>query len=436
MALKLKAKSLTEAFIQTKLSHPPESVEEVLDFGPNREKGLYLRLSPSETKTFIFQYRFDGKARRVVLDQWEEGIYGLEDAREAVRAARLELSRAKRAGTGDPLRRQYSSQKKGNTAGQLVPDVLEAYFRSTPFLDKRESTQSGYRRALTRHFKDKFPKRLVTSIRTEDISEVLDEIGPDNPVMQNRAYAIIRVFWSWASAMYPIGMNVDFNALRRDYVTSEEERERYLSDDELRRIWKACEDPDTWKSKDDGIECNKVFGKFIQFVICTGQRNTETRMMLPKHVSSISYSRNSDGKELKAKTWTIPSGTTKGAVINVVPLNELAQGILSDLPKTKEYQWFTRGDGDKPLGINFKKPIAAINKAAEIEEPWSLHDLRRTVRTNLPRCGCPDHVAELIIGHRKNKLARTYDRYAYLEEKAAAMDGWGQLLQRIVRSVK
>ncbi len=55
---------------------------------------------------------------------------------------------------------------------------------------------------------------------------------------------------------------------------------------------------------------------------------------------------------------------------------------------------------------------------------WTLHDLRRTMRTGLGRIGVPPHIAELLINHVKGGIEAVYDRYSYAAEKRDALARW------------
>jgi integrase len=48
---------------------------------------------------------------------------------------------------------------------------------------------------------------------------------------------------------------------------------------------------------------------------------------------------------------------------------------------------------------------------------WSAHDLRRTVRTHLAAMGCPDKVAENMLGHIDSSIEGVYNRHGYTEHK-------------------
>jgi integrase len=57
---------------------------------------------------------------------------------------------------------------------------------------------------------------------------------------------------------------------------------------------------------------------------------------------------------------------------------------------------------------------------------WSPHDLRRTVRTQLSAMGCPDSVAEAVLGHIQAGVAGVYNRHQYDAERRH----WLTLLDR------
>jgi integrase len=70
----------------------------------------------------------------------------------------------------------------------------------------------------------------------------------------------------------------------------------------------------------------------------------------------------------------------------------------------------------------WSKSKREIDKVAKLKDPWTLHDLRRTVRTGLGKLGVQPHVAEAALNHPPPKLIRTYDRNTYAAEKRDALD--------------
>ena len=63
---------------------------------------------------------------------------------------------------------------------------------------------------------------------------------------------------------------------------------------------------------------------------------------------------------------------------------------------------------------------------------WVYHDIRRTVRSRLAELRVPFEIAERVLNHAMTKLERVYNRHAYREEKAAALQLWADRLAVIV----
>jgi integrase len=55
---------------------------------------------------------------------------------------------------------------------------------------------------------------------------------------------------------------------------------------------------------------------------------------------------------------------------------------------------------------------------------WTAHDLRRSTRTGLARLGCPQPVAEALLGHTKGGIIGVYDLHRYTEEGGEWLQRW------------
>ena len=58
--------------------------------------------------------------------------------------------------------------------------------------------------------------------------------------------------------------------------------------------------------------------------------------------------------------------------------------------------------------------------------PWTLHDIRRSVATEMARLGIPGDHVERVLGHVLGGVKEVYQHYDYLAEKRAALDLWGE----------
>ena len=65
-------------------------------------------------------------------------------------------------------------------------------------------------------------------------------------------------------------------------------------------------------------------------------------------------------------------------------------------------------------------------------EPWTIHDLRRTVGTGLGKLGISRFIIARVLNHADRTVTGIYDRYEYLNEKRHALDAWGQYLENLI----
>jgi len=71
---------------------------------------------------------------------------------------------------------------------------------------------------------------------------------------------------------------------------------------------------------------------------------------------------------------------------------------------------------------------AALQRVQHGLPPFTLHDLRRTARTQLAALGVRRQVAERCLGHAIRGVEGTYDRHDYFKERRAALEQWTGVL--------
>lgn len=91
----------------------------------------------------------------------------------------------------------------------------------------------------------------------------------------------------------------------------------------------------------------------------------------------------------------------------------------------------SRSGGIKPVSAS------ALNQALATVERWPegllIHDLRRTVRTQLSEMGgVPMEVAELCLNHRPKGVHGVYDRAERFDERAVALQRWADRLDELL----
>ena len=60
--------------------------------------------------------------------------------------------------------------------------------------------------------------------------------------------------------------------------------------------------------------------------------------------------------------------------------------------------------------------------------PFTIHDLRRTMRTHLSKLGVNRFVAERCLNHKIPNVEGIYDAHDYLEERRVALTKWAEFL--------
>jgi integrase len=131
----------------------------------------------------------------------------------------------------------------------------------------------------------------------------------------------------------------------------------------------------------------------------------------------------------------IPAERYKSDHVHVVPLVDEAAKILSHVLTTSAGR-----SGDFIFsGTDGRKPIAGWPKAQErmmravcavsgdrTMEPWTPHDLRRTVATQIAeQLGVGgEQLIKRVLGHADRSVTAIYNRYGYVKEMRAVLEQW------------
>jgi len=126
--------------------------------------------------------------------------------------------------------------------------------------------------------------------------------------------------------------------------------------------------------------------------------------------------------------WTIPAERFKSDAVHRVPLSDAVMQLLDELPRFGGFL-FTL-NGHRPVN-SFSKAKARLD-ALMGASGWVVHDLRRVVRSKLASLRVPDPIAEMVLGHGRRGLQRTYDLHTYEAEMREALEQWASKLRDIV----
>ena len=395
--------------------------------------GLYLLLQPSGSKSWAYRYRFDGRTRKLTIGRYPK--IGLADARELARKAELQIKQDR-----DPA---IKAPKRGEkTVEELCRDFVSVYaIHHTRERSWREAARilglepdpdrPGQLR-LTKskgEVLSKWKDRAIQSIAGADVIDLIDGVfARGATIAANRTLAAVRKLFAWAVSRKLLAVSPCAGVRA---VAKERARQRVLQPQELRAVWKAAE----------GL--GGPAGNAYKLLILSGQRK-----------SQVCLARFEDF-DLMERLWSIPAGQegSKNAVPHVLPITAEIEAIVNACPYRRGYL-FSTTMGAKPLtlGDKIKKQIDALaleelrretidrgDDPAQVKlEPWTNHDLRRTMRTGLSALAVPggDLVREIVIGHVRPGVSGIYDVHKYLPEKKACLELWAARVRDIVSPLR
>ena len=267
---------------------------------------------------------------------------------------------------------------------------------------RRPHTHHEYARTLKGYFP--FGNTNLGDVTKLDLSQKLARLK-DTPSQQNHAAVYAKIFFNWAiSEGY-----LETNPLQHYKQGKKVRRKRVLTDDELRAVWSAAG------------EVGGIFGVIVKLIMLTGQRRGEIAALLESY-----YSHNQ-------QTVTLPGELTKNHLEHTFPVGAMAVQLITEQiaadGRDSKFLFPSRTSIERPFNgwSKCKKELDTLAKIAH----WTLHDLRRTFRTNLGRLKVRPDIAERLVNHMsaRTEMEETYDLYTYLPEMREAMEKWEAFVQ-------
>jgi integrase len=336
-------------------------------------------------KSFVAVSR-DPRGKQVWHTIGSTELYKVEEARELARTA----IKAIKAG----------ESRAGPQSFEAVAELwLERHVEA-----KGLRTALQIRQYLNLHILTEWKSRDFEAIRRSDVAALLDKIQDSSgPVAADKVLAHISSLCNWYAARNDKYSSPIVRGMSRSNARGRA-RERILSDDELRAVWKQA-------------ETNGGFGAFIQLLLLTGQRRDKVVKMKWDDLTA-------DG------TWIIATEPREKPNAGELVLPQVALDIINAQPRLVGNPYVCAGRGGLPMDSDTRKKAFAA-KLPPMPQ-WGLHDLRRTARSLMTRAGISSEVAERVLGHTIGGVEGIYNRHRYAEEKAHALRALAGLIDKIV----
>ena len=315
--------------------------------------GLAVRVYPSGIKSFVFDWRQNGRQRRIVIGK--PPVWTIGKAR--LHASRLRL----KAGTGGIVAPER---------GGRVADLIEQW-REVVRLTRRPNTVKSYNQMIA-HILAAFGKFEPRMITRNAIEAWHGSLAQAMPITANRALATLSAFLSWLQHDGRVDRNVAKGVKRRP----ENQRQVFLDADEINRAHGLL-----------SADSNRRAALALRLALLTGCRIGEALTI------------TSDQIDAGRAVWIKPHGLTKQKRAHITPLQQEALSIALELLafglpdyETCRLCW---GRIRKIIGRNDVR----------------IHDLRHSRASALARGGASLPQIGRLLGH---SAPATTNRYMHL----------------------
>lgn len=379
--------------------------------------GFGVKVTPKGAKVYILQYRMGGrssKVRRYTIGN--ERPWRPQSARtEAERLLRLVGQGVDVAATAKDDAAKAELERVNAT--ELAFSAYVEAFASTRLKAKWPKSWGQTLGCLKLHASKHLADKPLPNVTKADIRKLLARLDEQPGTRRN--------LWSALSYLFNHAVSEDLIAtsplagLQAPSMVLE--RDHYLSGDELRWMWSATND------------LASPYSSIVRLLALLGQRRSE--------VGELPW----DELSRSVGEWSLPAARAKNGEASTIPLPAAAIAEFDALAGGEKWPRhglvFKSREGTAVSGFSKAKrrlddlmATAAAKEDAKVR-PWRVHDLRRTLATNLQRLGVDFAVVEHLLNHKEKTragIAKVYQRHGYLAEKRAALEQWEAELGRIV----
>jgi len=363
--------------------------------------GFGIRVFPTGCKSWVFMYRFEGKARRLTFGNYPQ--ISVAEAHAAYGKALTDLEKGTDAGAS--LVTANKENRIAPTVNILIDEYLEKWAKP------RKRSWKEDERILKKDVASYLGNNKAKDVKKRDIISLLDQVlGRGSLIAANRTLAVVRRMFNFA--------------IERDIIEStpcyavkapskENRRDRVLTEEEIKAFWYGL----------DNASMFEISKLALKLQLVTGQRKGE--------IVSAEW----QDFDLQSGWWTIPAVKAKNNNLHRVPLSSSALKILQEL---KEYSGDSAWLFPSPKSSTHIIATAIdhalrknLDKFKDVK-PFTPHDLRRTAASHMTALGISRLVVSKLLNHVENSVTAVYDRHSYDKEKLDAVRLWDKKLSNIV----
>lgn len=349
-----------------------------IEYGDASQKGLFIRVSPSGTKTFRLKAwdRHRKKMTQMVLGHFPD--LSIADARELATTMISDITK------GVDLRARSNAIRQEQTLDQHFDNWIRNHAKQ-----ERSTWQEDISR-YDLYIKGHLGSKTLSEITSDTIREWRAKLtqqkkqrgaGTISGATINRAFAIIRTIFNKCA---PEAQN-PCKTIRQFKETS---RDKFLREDELQALFKAL--------KDDNTPVNTRV--LILLSLFTGARRSNILSMKWQNI------------DLNLRLWKIPANQSKNNEVMVLPLVDEVIDILQSRKKLSNSEYVFPSTGISGHLVEPKRAWKSLLKRAGLDEGFRLHDLRRTFGSYQAINGSSTKIIGASLGHKTEQSTAVYAR--------------------------
>jgi integrase len=362
--------------------------------------GFGVAAFPSKKKTYVAQFRKDGRSRRVAI-----GDHGRLTADEARSQAKTILGQIEQG--ADP-----AEERRKARAVRTFREVADDFMRQHVEAKRKSRTHTDYRGLLDKRILPAIGNTRIVDLRRADVARLHSRLSA-TPYPANRSLALISTIWNWAAQSEEVALADNPAAAKRIERYPERGRERYLTSAELARLGDALREGEAIglpyfvdetkpaakhapKAEHRRAKLDPFAVAAIRLLVLTGARLHE---ILDAEWSQVDIERG--------VIFLADSKTGRKPIY----LSAAAQAVLAAIPRVTGNRHIIAGARAGAPRADLNKPWRAVRRAANLEGV-RIHDLRHSFASFGAGASLGLHVVGKLLGHSQ---PATTHRYAHLD---------------------
>jgi integrase len=380
--------------------------------------GLYICFRENySSPVWKFRYRLAGKPRIMNIGSYTS--MSLAKARETSKelAARVALGYDV-AGEKQERKREAIAKIEAEKAAWSVDKLCDEFFERV--ILPRWKHSDIVRRRIENDIKPSLGKMKAEDVKPRDVDDMLQVI------VKRGARTVANDVLRWTKRIFDFAIKrhvVLYNPASAfdlaDAGGKEESRDRWLSRDEIIRLFQAMRD------KAGTFSIENLYA--VRLLLLLAVRKEELVAAPWREF------------DLENAVWHLPEERTKTSAAIDIPLPPLAVETLRELHRLangSSYVFPARKMQQRMIPhIDLNTLNAALSKHIKPQlkdvPNFTIHDFRRTARTHLAALGVDPFVAERCLNHKIKGVEGTYNRHDYFDERKAALNAWAGLLKAL-----